>query len=79
MTEGTTTMAKNSCSNCGSDIPRGSKKCPECGKLQTSRLRMILGAATVLIAALVIVIGAVFIIVKDEPANPAGSTTEITP
>lgn len=40
---------------------------------------MILGAATVLIAALVIVIGAVFIIVKDEPANPAGSTTEITP
>ncbi|PXX89653.1 hypothetical protein DIT71_14145 [Marinobacter vulgaris] len=72
-------MAKNICSNCGNSIPAGSKKCPECGSLQTSRFKMILGAATVLIAALVIVIGAVFIIAKDEPANPAGDTTEINP
>ncbi len=72
-------MAKNNCSNCGTGIPPGSKKCPKCGNLQTSKLRMILGAATVLIAALVIVIGAVYIISKDDPANPAGDTTEITP
>ncbi|NMT64476.1 zinc-ribbon domain-containing protein [Marinobacter orientalis] len=72
-------MANNICSNCGTNIPPGSKKCPECGSLQTSKFKMILGAATVLIAALVIVIGAIFIIVKDEPANPAGDTTEITP
>lgn len=72
-------MAKNNCSNCGTDIPPGSRKCPECGNLQTSNSKMILGAAAVLIGALVIVIGAVFIIAKDEPANPAGDTTEITP
>lgn len=72
-------MAKTICSNCGTNIPPGSKKCPECGSLQTSNPKMILGAAAVLIGALIIVIGAVFIIAKDEPANPAGDTTEITP
>lgn len=72
-------MAKTTCSNCGTGIPPKTKKCPECGHLQTSKSRMILGAATVLIAALVIVIGAIFIIAEDDPANPAGDTTEITP
>lgn len=72
-------MANNICSNCGASIPPRSKKCPECGSLQTSRFKMILGATVVLIAALVIVIGAIFIIVKDDPANPAGDTTEISP
>lgn len=72
-------MANTICSNCGTGIPPGSKKCPECGSLQTSRLKMILGAATVLIAALVIVIGAISIISRDDPANPAGDTTEINP
>ncbi len=72
-------MAKNICSNCGTNIPPASKKCPECGNLQASKLKMILGAATVLIAALAIVIGAISIIARDDPANPAGSTTEITP
>lgn len=79
MTEGTITMANDICSNCGTSIPPGSKKCPECGNLQTSRLKMIVGAATVLVAALVIVIGAISIIARDDPANPAGDTTEITP
>lgn len=40
---------------------------------------MILGAATVLVAALVIVIGAISVISRDDPANPAGDTTEIKP
>ncbi|AHI33210.1 hypothetical protein AU15_12670 [Marinobacter salarius] len=40
---------------------------------------MIIGAAGVLIAALAIVLGAIYVIAKDEPANPAGSTTEIRP
>lgn len=79
MTEGKTIMAKNTCANCGANIPAGSKKCPECGNLQTSKLKMVIGAATVLIAALVIVIGAINIIARDDPANPAGDTTEITP
>lgn len=72
-------MANNTCSKCGANLSLGSKKCPECGSLQTSKLKMILGATTVLIAALVIVIGAMFIIARDDPANPAGDTTEITP
>ncbi|MFO7993140.1 MAG: zinc-ribbon domain-containing protein [Marinobacter sp.] len=72
-------MANTICSNCGTSIPPGSKKCPECGNLQTSRLKMILGAATVLVAALVIVIGAISVISRDDPANPAGDTTEIKP
>lgn len=72
-------MAKTLCSNCGTGIPPGSKKCPECGNLQASKLKMILGASAVLIGALVIIIGAIFVIAKDEPANPAGDTTEITP
>lgn len=72
-------MATNVCSNCGKNLSPGSKKCPECGNLQTSKLKTIIGAATVLIAALAIVVGAIFIIAKDDPANPAGDTTEITP
>lgn len=72
-------MANTVCSDCGASLPAGSKKCPECGKLQTSRLKVIVGAATVIIAALVIVIGAISIIARDDPANPAGDTTEITP
>lgn len=72
-------MVKIVCSGCGASVPPGSKKCPECGKLQTSRLKVIVGAVTVLIAALVIVIGAISIVSRDDPANPAGDTTEITP
>lgn len=79
MAEGMTTMAKNICSNCGTNIPPGSKKCPECGNLHTSKFKVILGAVTVLVAALVIVIGAISIIARDDPANPAGDTTEISP
>lgn len=72
-------MAKTVCSDCGTSVPVGTRKCPQCGKLQTSRPRIVLGALTVLIAALVTVIGAVTIIARDDPANPAGDTTEITP
>lgn len=79
MIEGATTMANTTCSNCGATLSLSSKKCPECGNLQTSKFKMVLGAATVLIAALVIVIGAISIIARDDPANPAGDTTEITP
>lgn len=72
-------MANNTCSNCGANLSLGSKKCPECGNLQTSRFKMTLGAATVLLAAAVIVIGAITIIARDDASNPAGDTTEITP
>ena len=67
------------CSNCGASLPTETPKCPECGSLQSSRPKMIIGAAGVLIAALAIVLGAIYVIAKDEPANPAGSTTEIRP
>jgi len=72
-------MAKTKCSNCGASLPLETPKCPECGSLQSSRPKMIIGAAGVLIAALAIVLGAIYVIAKDEPANPAGSTTEIRP
>ena len=72
-------MAKTQCSNCGASLPLETPKCPECGSLQSSRPKMIIGAAGVLIAALAIVLGAIYVIAKDEPANPAGSPTEIRP
>jgi len=72
-------MANIVCSNCGTSLPPDAKKCPECGSLQASKPRMILGATGVLIAALAIILGAIYVISIDEPANPAGDTTEITP
>jgi transcription elongation factor Elf1 len=72
-------MAKTQCSNCGASLSPETPKCPECGNLQSSRPRMAIGAAGVLIAALAIVLGAIYVIARDEPANPAGSTTEIRP
>lgn len=72
-------MAITQCNNCGASLPSVAPKCPECGSLQSSRPRMLVGAAGVLIAALAIVLGAIYVIAKDEPANPAGNTTEIRP
>lgn len=72
-------MAKTQCANCGASLAPDTPKCPECANLQSSKPRIVVGAASVLIAALAIVIGAIYIIAKDEPANPAGSTTEIRP
>lgn len=72
-------MAQTQCSNCGVSLSAETPKCPECGSLQSSRPKMVIGAAGVLIAALAIVLGAIYVIAKDEPANPAGSTTEIRP
>ena len=53
-------MAKTQCSNCGASLPTETSKCPECGSLQSSRPKMIIGAAGVLIAALAIVLGVTY-------------------
>lgn len=37
------------------------------------------GQLLMIVGALVIVLGAIYVIAKNEPANPAGSTTEIRP
>ena len=45
-------MAQTQCSNCGASLSAETPKCPECGSLQSSRPKMVIGAAGVLIAAL---------------------------
>jgi len=72
-------MANTTCRSCGADLPAGARTCPECGALQTSNTKVILGATAVVIAGLAIVIGALFLIERDEPANPAGDTHEVSP
>lgn len=72
-------MPLTNCKKCGAEISRNTGICPECGAKNRTGVSRTVGALIVIAATLAIAITAVSVIIRDDPANPAGDTTRITP
>lgn len=72
-------MSHNLCRHCGCSAAETAKRCPECGRPLAPNFPRRLGALLVVAAAIAIVVTAIMIVIRDEPATPSNGTTTVEP